>query len=446
MPIPDVDALAIPGPAPTPIDTPGARVHYATDGRDILINDPDGWEVDRQYLWWDGPAGSNGQGGPWGNPPPGAQYAAPSLRGVTLPAVSRCLQLTADRLAALPWKVYRGRDRLDTPPWILDPQVLQRDGRRAIVGDPPSVRFSGFDFWAQFIRSLLLLGEGIAYTPRVRDDNDEPTGAIVAPLYVLNPRHLEVIDGRWYVIEEGVPPEDWIELDDRELIVTRWVIKPGQKRGIGVIGAHAADLGFGDSIRSYADNLLQRGVPNGYLKSSKPDLTQQQADDLRAKWIATHGRSRKSIAVLNATTEFHPISLDPKAMQFLEMKRVSAWEVCLMFGVPPSKLGVNMGMSNTYANLESDNTAYVQDTLLGIAARLEAAIDAALPVGQTMKVDMNGLMRADTAGRYAAYSIGLASGFLTVDEVRSFEDLPPLPPGTLPPAPVGAPVTAEPAA
>ncbi len=113
-------------------------------------------------------------------------------------------------------------------------------------------------------------------------------------------------------------------------------------------------------------------------------------------------------------------------MQFLEMKRVSAWEICLMFGVPPSKLGVNMGMSNTYANLESDNTAYVQDALLPVAARVEDAVDAALPAGQNVKINMNQLMRADTAGRFSAYATAIGAGFMTVDEVRALEDLPPL--------------------
>lgn len=421
--------------APPPSSfTPIGVTHTATDGRDILLNDPDGWEVDRQYLWWDGPADGTGEGGPWGNPPPGAEFAAPTLRGVTLPAMSRCLQLTADRLASMPWKVYRGRDQLDTPAWIVDPQALARDGRRTVLGDVGGIRFSGFDFWAQYIRSLYLVGEGIAYTPRVLDDDGEPTGQIVAPCYVLNPNMLEVIDGRWYVVDESADPADWLELDDRELIVTRWVVKPGSRRGVGIVQAHAADLAFGSSVRSYADNLLQRGIPNGYLKSSKPDLTQAQADAVKRDWMAKHGSTAKSIAVLNATTEFHPISLDPKAMQYLDMKRMSAWEVCLMFGVPPSKLGINMGMSNTYANLESDNTSYVQDTLLTVAARIEAAVDAALPVGQSMKIAMDQLMRADTAGRFSAYATALGAGFMTVDEVRSLEDLPPLPSGA--PAPL----------
>ena len=27
---------------------------YATDGRDILHNDPDGWEISQPWLWWTG--------------------------------------------------------------------------------------------------------------------------------------------------------------------------------------------------------------------------------------------------------------------------------------------------------------------------------------------------------------------------------------------------------
>jgi HK97 family phage portal protein len=326
----------------------------------------------------------------------------------------------------MPWPVYRGRDQLPAPEWLADPQGAQRDGRRRSGMNPARIRQSRFDFWAQYIRSLLLTGEGIAYTPRVHDDNGEPTGDVVAPCKVLNPRYLDVIDGEWVVIEQGVPADDWERIDDRELLVTRWVVPTGHTRGIGIIDAHAADLTFGGDVRLYADNLLQRGVPNGYLKSTKPDLTQAQADTLATSWEGKHGPVRKRIGVLNATTEFHPLSLDPKTMQFLEMKRVSAWEICLMFGVPPSKLGVNMGMSNTYANLESDNTAYVQDALLPVAARIEDAVDAALPVGQNVKINMNQLMRADTAGRFSAYETAIRSGFMTIDEVRSLEDLPPL--------------------
>ena len=64
---------------PIPYDPPSASglgaMHTATDGRDVLWNDPDGWEVDNPMLWWNGDAPSNPNAGhTMGNPIPGAEF------------------------------------------------------------------------------------------------------------------------------------------------------------------------------------------------------------------------------------------------------------------------------------------------------------------------------------------------------------------------------------
>ena len=46
-----------------------------------------------------------------------------------------------------------------------------------------------------------------------------------------------------------------------------------------------------------------------------------------------------------------------------------------------------------------------------------------LPRGQNARFVLDDLLRADTLERFQAYQIGLAAGFLTVDEVRAAEDL-----------------------
>lgn len=403
-------------------------IHTATDGRDILLNDPDGWEVDQPWLWWDGPANGDGTGGPFGNPPPGAEHGTPTLNGTSLPAYTRCVQLIAGKLAGMPWKVYRGRIQQTTPLWITDPQALEADGRRRVSGDLQDVRFSGVEFWEQYITSYLSWGEGIAYAPRALDDDGQPTGDIVPPLYNLHPKYVHIDDrGRYYVLDElAVDVEDErVYLDPRELIITRNIVRVGRERGLGAIQAHAYDLGLGGRVRDYTDNLFQRGIPNGYLKSTKPDLDQTTADRLKANWMRQHGGNRKSIAVLNATTEFHELTLDPQVIAITDMMKLAAWQICLIMGVPPSRLGIAMGDSNTYSNLESENTAFVQDTHLPIARKLEAAIDAKLPAGTSMKIDFRSELRGDTKTRYESYEIGLRAGFLDEDEVRDAEDLPP---------------------
>src|SRR5262245_33654954 len=125
------------------------RLLYATDGRDLLRNSPDGGEIDQPWLWWDGPADGDGTGGPWGDRPPGAGWGGAGR--AALPAMARCRALIVDALAGVPWQVFRGRDQLPTPDWVSDPQGLRPDGR--IVSDVLDVRLSAQEFWSSFLVS-----------------------------------------------------------------------------------------------------------------------------------------------------------------------------------------------------------------------------------------------------------------------------------------------------
>jgi hypothetical protein len=170
---------------------PGVAVYTGTDGRDLLINDPDGWEVSNPRLWWEGPAGGDGTGGPIGNPPPGATtpHGLPA-------AVTRCTSLLADTLAGMPWRVMRGRVRLAAPDWVTDPQAKRRDLRIA-AGPVPEWRRSAMEFWSWTLTSMLWEGEGVIYVPTRNED-----GSPAPPLWQLNPHDLE-IDGGDYVIPPG---------------------------------------------------------------------------------------------------------------------------------------------------------------------------------------------------------------------------------------------------
>lgn len=409
---------------PTPTRKPGlltraatrvGRLFTATDGRDILHNTPDGWEVERPWVWWNGPDGDSDDP-VWGNPPPGA--GGPGRNHVPV-ALGKCRQLVCDALAGVPWKVFRDTELLTTPDWLFDPQGLRIDGR--INGSRVlDVRHSAVEFWSAYILSLIELGEGIAYVPR-RDSLGQP----VPPLFLLSPADVTIDDGRYWVRDTEVGPD--------ELIITRARTWPGTLRGMGIWDQYGQALGLSDTIGEFTGNMFQRGVPAGYLKVNSPDISQTMADKLKRHWMAAHGGSRKNIAVLNAVTDFQPLAMDPQALQLTELMKLSAWDIATMYGVPPAKLGISLGgTSLTYANIESQQIDYVQDALLPPARRIESAFDAEFPRGTEIKIILDGLRRGDTKSRYEAHRIGLDAGFLTVDEVRRMEDLPPLDPGELP--------------
>ena len=410
---------AVNGTRTTPVTGAGVgNIHTATDGRDLLVNDPDGWEVERPWLWFDGPAGADGTAlGPFGNPPPGAFNGPKSW--TALPVFMQCTALIAEQIASMPWQVFREGSKIDVPSWIDDPQAARLDGRVPTI-DVPLVRMNQAEFWAQVIVSLLWHGEAFVYTPR------NEAGTIIAPLWLLHPDDVEIAGGRYYVdgsLDNGTERE---YLDDADLIVIRGHVRPGDQRGFGVLDAFREPLRLAAAVRGFALNVFKSGVPAGYLKVSQPDLTPERASALQRAWMASHGGVMKKIAVLNSVTEFHPLEIDPQTVALIDMLKVTAWEICTMFGVPTSKVGLSLSDSMTYNNAQDDDARFVKDTLRVWVDRIETALTNRLPRGQYMRVNLDSYLRANTTERFESYARALdpETGWMTVNEVRELEDLP----------------------
>jgi HK97 family phage portal protein len=167
--------------------------------------------------------------------------------------------------------------------------------------------------------------------------------------------------------------------------------------------------------------------------------------------MSQHGGTRPKIAVLNATTDFQELRMDPFAAQLSELRRMSTLDIAQLFGVPPYLLGLP-GDSATYANVESRAIEFREYTLLPWIRLIESCLDAQFPRGTSLKIKTAGLERADTATRYNAYKTALDAGFLTINDVRRLEDLPELgeadlqgpgPATTEGPGPAGIPTSSE---
>lgn len=402
--------------APLPPGSPlgGAGwLRTATDGRDVLENTPDGWEQDQKWLWWLGPAGGDGTGGPFGNPPPGA--GSPSEQAIaTLPGARRATSIIVDTIAGLPWHVIRGDyEQLPSPDWITDPQALRADGRIADTPGLGALRLSAVEFWANWVTAALWHGDGYLYVP-IRD----ATGAPKPPLWQLHPNDVTIDRGSYWVGNVELPEQSIVHLRGEPPYIGG--------HGTGVIDAAGLDLSLAATMRTYASSVFSTGVPAGYLKSSSPSMSQEDADTLKARWLAQHGGAKRSIAVLNATTEFHPVQLSPVDSELVGAKESSLRDLALAFGVPAYMLGI-AGDASTYANVESRMIELRTFTLLPWERRIESVLDAQLPRGTSLKIRSDALLRADTKSRYEAYKLALDSGWLTTDEVRALEDRPPLP-------------------
>jgi HK97 family phage portal protein len=130
--------------------------------------------------------------------------------------------------------------------------------------------------------------------------------------------------------------------------------------------------------------------------------------------------------VLDNGAKYKPITIAPEESQFLETTKANVAAVARIYGVPPEMIAGEVGNSLTYANVEQRSLDFLTYGVTPWLVRLERAISALLPRGQFVKFNAGALLRTTTKARYEAHEIGIRAGFLTVNEARALEDLPPL--------------------
>jgi len=337
-----------------------------------------------------------------------------------LPAVGRGLALTSETLAGLPWKCYRGREQVPTPQWVVDPQNAQRDGRSGSLPGGALLQ-PGVPFWMDVLADVVLHGNGAVYVP-----NRDPGGYPMAPLHHLRQSLLrwEPDPGAWRYGDAWIPPGDVLLIRGKPPYDSNGL-------GVGLLTRYANTLGLSDALARYAAGMFTTGIPAGYLSVQGP-ATGEQLRKLKADWMAAHGNGDRDIAVLGQGVKFDPVAMSPVDADLVRVGDYVLRDLAHAMGLSAHDLDVQ-GASDTYANVQDRVVERRTFALMQWTRLVESALDTQLPAGTELKIALDGLERGTTRQRYEEHQIGLAAGFVTLDEVREMEDRPPLP--EPPPAP-----------
>jgi HK97 family phage portal protein len=140
--------------------------------------------------------------------------------------------------------------------------------------------------------------------------------------------------------------------------------------------AHAVDIhnAGGAWNKALIDNAAR---PSGALVFSGADrLSEEQFVRLKAELEGAHagpGNAGRPL-LLEGGLDWRPMSLSPQDMDFIEARHAAAREIALAFGVPPMLLGIPG--DNTYANYKEANLAFLRQTVLPLAQKTAAALEA----------------------------------------------------------------------
>jgi len=285
----------------------------------------------------------------------------------------------------------------------------------------PSTEMPRTTFWQQVMVSLLLDGNAFVHVRR------NPDGSVV-DMAVLNPKKVQPIrraDGTVeYRTEYG-----GMALTGNEVLHLTELLLPGDLRGVSRIEQASESLGLGLALEEYAARFFGNGAYAGGIIEWPGDISEEQAKVLVDSWEAGHKGLRRSHrpAVLYGGAKFQQATVDPTQSQLIEERRFAIEEVARIFRIPQFMLGVATPGSVSYSSVEQQQLFFAQHTIQPYVQKLEDAFSALLVNDRSfIKFNLNSLIRADFATRMAGYSTALASGWMSVNDVRTFEDLRPL--------------------
>ena len=214
---------------------------------------------------------------------------------------------------------------------------------------------------------------------------------------------------------------------------------PGDVRGMGVLEAGLPTLNRISTENQYAANAFASGTPSGLLRVKDPDLQPGSVDD-DAGFVTAAGIKKQwkqsvatgDVAVLSDLVDFTPLSWTPEAAQMVQARTLSLTDISGLFNLDGYWLGAPAAPM-VYQNVQQAGVQLARFTLGFWITALEAEFSRLLPRGQQARFNRDSILRDELTVRAGFYSTALHDGWMTVDEVRALEGLPPLPAAELAP-------------
>lgn len=343
---------------------------------------------------------------------------------LTISAVFACIQLIAGAVSSLPLPVYRvgvngDRERVQHDNWWF-------------VNQQASPVYTSSAFWSYIILSKCLHGDGFARIHRVTPYTDDVK--MLEPLHPLNvqvclnpndtSRRLYVVTNNLTGITETLDQDDMLHFSGLGF------------NGLRSISPLRYSLKFAGGIALAADNFSadffgEGNKPEFVIKTQDAKLNEDQKTTIQSAWADLIAGNRRKPGVLGKGMEIQELTLSAEDAQLIATRQFQVEDIARAFGVPPFMIGHTTNTTSWGSGVEQMGIGFVKYTLSRHLVGIEQECNHKLFERPFFCEFMTaGLERGDTIGRFNAYRVALGRagepGFMTVNEVRKAENLPPV--------------------
>ena len=341
-------------------------------------------------------------------------------KAIHLSAVWACVRLLSESVSTLPLKIYERQADGSRKP-ATDHPVYQVLCRR------PNMEMTPSRFMLMLVASICLRGNAFIEKKMI--------GSKLVSLIPLLPQNMVVKrleNGRleYTYTENGLKRV----IPEKNLMHIRGFGLDGvcgmmpMREGRDVIGAAMA-------VEESAAKIFENGLQSSGFLSAEQALDAEQRERLRGYMQSfTGSKNAGKIMVLEGGLKYQNVTMNPEAAQMLESRAFSIEEICRWFRVPAFMVGHADKQSSLASSVEGMNLQFLTNTLRPLLVNIEQEISRCLLDGDDdlfAEFSVEGLLRADSAGRSAYYTTALQNGWMSRNDVRRLENMPPIEGGDL---------------
>lgn len=342
-------------------------------------------------------------------------------RALGVSAVWSCVRLIAETVGCLPLGFYErtrdGRRDLDEDHYIV--QLLKRK---------PNQSMTPIEFREAMTLQLALWGNAYALKGFSGTSNNRRITSLI-PLRPGSVRVYRMPTGELqyhYETERGVTVYAQQDVFHLKGFSTDGIM------GLSPLSMARHALGLSVAAESYSAGAFRNGGrPLGTLNFSQ-FLTKEQRDQARKIYteITAGAENNANAWVLEGGSKYEAIDIPPDDLQMLQSRQFQIAEIARFFRVPSHLINDSEKATSWGSGLEQLNLAFLQYTLNPYLRAWESVISDSLltsPDKRRVIVEHNveGLLRADSAGRAQFYAQMAQNGLMTRNEIRRKENLPP---------------------
>lgn len=331
-----------------------------------------------------------------------------------------CVNLNAGTIGSLPIQVLRaGKGGVEEEEW--DHQLYR------VVSESPNADQSPLDFFEYCAASIEL--QGNAYAQVDRGSN----GRVIALDVPIPPDRMTVRRA-----DNGDIQYEWYDggrqrATQRDMLHIRG-FGGSPLGGLSTLSYGRMTFGLAQSIERAAASTFRNGMnPSGVMSVAKQLKPEERAEAERLLQQKYMGAARTGVPLLlDNGVDWKSISINPDDAQMLESRSLSVEEICRFFGTPPHMIGHTAGNTHLGSSIEQQTLAWIIFSMRRRLKRFEQAMQKQLLTpadrarGLKIRFDLRGLMRGDSKARAEFYQMALQNGWMTINEVRALEGLPPV--------------------